>query len=89
MLVNGKPGEKIFPSRGLRQEDPLSPYLFILYTEGLSSMINLSEINCKTKGIAVTRGGTRINYLLFVDDYVFFCRAKLVVDQVTNHSIQI
>ena len=39
ILVNGEPKGDIRPSRGLRQEDPLSPYLFLLCTEGLNRML--------------------------------------------------
>ncbi|XP_042941372.1 uncharacterized protein LOC122276027 [Carya illinoinensis] len=77
VLINGKPEEKFYPSRGLRQGDPLSPYLFILCAEGLSGLLNEAERKKETKGVQVARGGVSINHLLFADDCILFGRARL------------
>jgi hypothetical protein len=37
--VNGELTEPVLPSRGIPQGDPVSPYLFLLCTEGLSCLM--------------------------------------------------
>ena len=39
VLINGEPRCHIKPSKGIKQDDPLSPYLFIMCAEGLSAML--------------------------------------------------
>ena len=44
ILLDGVPKGYIIPSRGLRQGDPLSPYLFLLCAEGLSALLQKSSL---------------------------------------------
>ena len=75
-IVNGKQGGKFQPTRGLRQGDPLSPYLFLLCAKGLVSLMKDAGVKRKINGIAASRGGPKIAHLFFADDSLFFYRAK-------------
>ena len=77
VLINGEAKGKIIPTRGLRQGDPISPYLFLLCVEGLSTMIKKEERDGLSKGVAINREAPRISHLLFADDSIVFCRASI------------
>jgi hypothetical protein len=77
ILINGRPYGRIVSSRGLRQGDHLSPYLFILCAEALSSLIRNSERVGGITRVPISRGGTRIHHLFFADDSILFCKANL------------
>jgi hypothetical protein len=76
VLVNGVPHGMIKPSRGIRQGDPLSPYLFLLVAEGLSSMLVRAEMGGQITGVPITAGVCRLSHLFFAEDSLLFGRAN-------------
>ncbi len=64
VLINGEPHGYIRPSRGLRQGDPLSPYLFLICAEGLSALFRAAERERRLCGVSICRGGPRLSHLL-------------------------
>ncbi|KAH9680917.1 reverse transcriptase domain-containing protein [Citrus sinensis] len=65
----------IVPSRGLRQGDPLSPYIFILCAEGLNLLIHHYEQAGLLHGATVARGALSITHFFFTDDCFLFFKA--------------
>ena len=75
--VNGCPMGSITPFRGIRQGDLLSPYLFLLCAEGLSSLIKAPIAKGGLKGISVCREGPELSHLFFANDSLIFCKASM------------
>ena len=62
--------------RGLRQGDPLSPYLFILCAEVLSGLIIKAQEEQALHGVKIARAAPKISHLFFVDDSIIFFGAS-------------
>ena len=57
LLLNGSPTEPFYPSRGIRQGDPISPYLFLLCANILSIALTQAESQKKIRSIRIGRNG--------------------------------
>lgn len=74
VLINGVAKGPIFPTRKIRQGDPLSPYLFLFCTEGLISLLRDPEVSV---GVRICCGAPMITHLLFTDDNLLFFRTNV------------
>lgn len=75
--INGDLGEIFSPQRGLRQGDPLSPYLFILAAEVLSLLISKACVECRISGIKVSNQTPNyITHMFLADDSMLFTKAN-------------
>lgn len=74
--INGVVGDKLTPSRGLRQGDPISPYLFLFVMEALSLLLQKSGSDGKLQGIKLAPHCPPLTHLLFADDAILFARAE-------------
>lgn len=77
VLVNGEKYGLFSLERGVRQSDSLSPYLFLLYSEGLACLSKKATKNNILHGLSASRCGPLVSHLFFIDDSLLFCRASL------------
>jgi hypothetical protein len=78
VVVNGNPVGLIRPSRGIRQGDPISPYLFLLCAETLSALLQRVERRGVITGVLTSPRGPRLSHLFFADDSLLFCKSNYV-----------
>lgn len=75
--VNGEKRVCALPQKGIRQEDLLSLYHFILCAEGFSRLIENSVHDRKISGVKISRRGPAVSHLFLAYDTLIFCKASL------------
>ncbi|XP_071694260.1 uncharacterized protein [Rutidosis leptorrhynchoides] len=72
VLVNGSPTREFKLKRGVRQGDPLSPFLFILAAEGLNLITKSAVCNNMFRGVEIGTDKIQISHLQYANDTIFF-----------------
>jgi len=73
VLVNGILTKEFHPEKGLRQGDPLAPFLFLIVTEGLAGVIRIIVKLNLVESLEIGDKKVKVNMLQFADDTLFLC----------------
>ena len=74
VLFNGGKLEPFQPTRGIRQGDPLSPYIFIMCMDFLGFLINGKCEEHLWDSVKAARNGPGFSHLFFANDLVLFAK---------------
>ncbi|KAK6144535.1 hypothetical protein DH2020_021355 [Rehmannia glutinosa] len=88
-LLNGSQFGSLRPQRGLRQGDPLSPYLFILCFETFSLILQDLQAAGSLHGISISRNAPTLSHLFFADDTLLFGHATIQEAQTLQYAIKL
>jgi hypothetical protein len=88
ILLNGSPYGFFKPTRGLRQGDPLSPFLFRIGSEVLSRLLLRAEHGKNLHWIKISRAAPAVSHLLFADDLVIFRKANKQEAQTVQRCLE-
>ena len=75
--VNGVVDGLLVPSRGLRQGDLISPYLFLLCADAFSTLLSKAAHEKRIPGARICRGAPLVSHLFFADDSILFTKASV------------
>lgn len=85
IIINGGLSEQITPTCGIRQGDPISPYLFILCMEVFTQIINKEVDNKNWKPFKI--GQCRLSHLFFADDVILFSKVEVNSLEAMNRDL--
>ncbi|KAJ0599248.1 putative RNA-directed DNA polymerase [Helianthus annuus] len=71
VLVNGSPTFEFNCEKGMRQGDPISPFLFVVAMEALSCLVSMANEVGVFSGIQLPNDGPNLSHLFFADDAIF------------------
>ena len=77
ILINGAPNGYIRPTRGIRQGDPISPFLFLICLKGLHGLLTQSTVRGDIHGFSISRRSPILTHLFFADDSLLFSRSNV------------
>ncbi|GKV21933.1 hypothetical protein SLEP1_g31856 [Rubroshorea leprosula] len=76
ILINGSPTRQFPVTKGIRQGDPLSPFLFLIVAEGLNGLMKAAVDKELYKGVEIGKDAVTVTHLQFADDTIFFGEAS-------------
>ncbi|CAL9014928.1 unnamed protein product, partial [Prunus brigantina] len=86
VMINGRPRGRFSASRGLRQGDPLSPFLFTLVIDVLSRILEITQAADRFHGLSPGHKMVEVSHLQFANDTIFFIDDK---EEYWNNLLQI
>ena len=87
VLINGGKSYQFKPGRGVRQGDPLSPYLFIIALEVLSRLLDWEFHFKKISRVKASLNGPAITHVMYADDIVLFSKATRMEAKAINECL--
>ena len=87
IVLNGKRLKWFKSSRGIRQGDAISPYLFVLYMERLGNIIHSVVDTREWKPVKLSRNDPYLSHLFFADDLILFAEASVDEIKVIQESL--